>query len=217
MVKNMEQPVARHDLEDAIRRVERHRTMLAELMAVQSRTVRELRALVEKAGGALPEGTPFPGIEAELRQAELVLAGVTPDGRGPKGAARRVLIIDDDPTTRNLIAHFLYREDFVVIKASDGGDGLARAKSDRPDLVIVDAAVPGLGGFEILSLLRRDAETRDLPVLMLSSLDEEETIIKSLDLGADYVIKPFSPLILVAKIKMILREARGYAADLRPL
>lgn len=213
----MERPVARNDIEDAIRRVERHRTMLAELVAVQSRTFRELRALVEKAGGALPERTSLPGMEAEIRQAELILAGVTPDGRDPKGAARKVLIIDDDPTTRNLIAHFLYKEEFIVIKASDGGDGLARAKSGRPDLIIVDAAVPGLGGFEILSLLRRDAETRDLPVLMLSSLDEEETIVKSLDLGADYVIKPFSPLILVAKIKMILREARGHAVDLRPL
>jgi DNA-binding response OmpR family regulator len=144
-------------------------------------------------------------------------ANVVPGPRTGRPRAPRVLLVDDDPTTRSLIAHFLHKEDFVVLKAADGGDGLARAKSDRPDLLIVDAAVPGLGGFEVLSILRRDPETRTLPVLMLSSLDEEEIIVESLDLGADYVIKPFSPSILVAKVKKILREAGERAADRRPL
>jgi DNA-binding response OmpR family regulator len=129
----------------------------------------------------------------------------------------RVLIVDDDPTTRNLVSHFLRKEDFIVIKASDGNDGLARAKSDRPDLLIVDAAVPGMNGSELLSMLKRDPETRDLPVLMLSSLNDEEAIVRSLDAGADYVIKPFSPRILVAMIKKILRDVRAHAVDHRPL
>ena len=129
----------------------------------------------------------------------------------------RVLLVDDDPTTRNLISHFLRKEDFVVIKASGGSDGLARARNDRPDLLIVDAAVPGVNGFELLSLLKREPETSGLPVLILSSLDDEEAIVKSLDAGADYVIKPFSPRILVAKIKKILRDVCDHAADHRPL
>jgi len=132
-------------------------------------------------------------------------------------AAARVLLVDDDPTTRNLVAHFLRQEDIVVVKASGGSDGLARARSDRPDLLIVDAAVPGVNGFEILSLLRRDPETRGLPVLMLSSIDDEEAIVKSLEDGADYMIKPFSPRILVAKVKRILKDAEGHAVDRRPL
>jgi DNA-binding response OmpR family regulator len=129
----------------------------------------------------------------------------------------RVLLVDDDPTTRNLISHFLRKEDFVVIKASGGSDGLARARSDRPDLLVVDAAAAGMDGFELLSLLKREPETRRLPVLMLSSLNDEESIVKSLDAGADYVIKPFSPRILVAMIKKILRDVCDHAVDHRPL
>jgi len=129
----------------------------------------------------------------------------------------RVLIVDDDPTTRNLVSHFLRKEDFIVIKASDGNDGLARAKSDRPDLLIVDAAVAGMDGSELVAMLKREPETRDLPVLMLSSLNDEEAIVKSLDAGADYVIKPFSPRILVAMIKKILRDGSDHAVNTRPL
>ena len=129
----------------------------------------------------------------------------------------RVLLVDDDPTTRNLISHFLRKEEFVVMKASAGSDGLARAKTDRPDLLIVDAAVPGVNGFELLSLLRKDPETRGLPVLMLSSLDDEEAIVKSLEEGADYIIKPFSPRILVAKVRKILRDVCDHAVDRRSL
>ena len=129
----------------------------------------------------------------------------------------RVLLVDDDPTTRNLVSHFLHKEDFAVIKASDGNDGLARAKTDRPDLIIVDAAVPGMDGFELLSILKREPETRGLPVLMLSSLNDEEAIVKSLDAGADYIIKPFSPRILVATVKKILRDVCDHAIDHRPL
>lgn len=134
-----------------------------------------------------------------------------------RGAAPRVLLVDDDPTTRSLIAHFLRKEEIVVIKASGSGDGLARAKSDRPDLLIVDAAVPGINGLELLAHLKRDPETRGLPVLIVSSLDDEEVIVQSLDAEADYIIKPFSPRILVANVKKILRDATGHAFDRRPL
>lgn len=129
----------------------------------------------------------------------------------------KVLLVDDDPTTRNLISHFLRKENILVEKAAGGGDGLAKARNGRPDLVIVDAAVPGMDGFEILSLLKRDPETACVPVLVLSSLDEEEAIVRSLDQGADYMIKPFSPRILVAKIKQILRDGCDHAADHRRL
>ena len=129
----------------------------------------------------------------------------------------RVLLIDDDPTTRNIVSHFLRKEDFVVIKASGGSDGLEMARNDRPDLLIVNAAVPGVNGLELLSLLEREPGTRGLPVLLLSSLDDEDAIVKSLDAGADYVIKPFSPRILVAKVKKILREVSDHAVDRRPL
>jgi two-component system, OmpR family, response regulator ResD len=132
-------------------------------------------------------------------------------------AAPRVLLVDDDPTTRNLISHFLRKENVVVVKAVDGSDALARAREHRPDLVIVDAAAPGMDGFELLARLKEDPQTATLPVLMLSSLDDEEAIVRSLDAGAEHIIKPFSPRILVAKVKKILREAHDHAVDRRPL
>jgi DNA-binding response OmpR family regulator len=143
------------------------------------------------------------------------------EGPGRRAERRRrtprILLVDDDPTTRNIVSHFLRKEDFVVIKSSGGGDGLERARNDRPDLLIVDAAVPGVNGLELLSLLNREPETRGLPVLLLFSLDDEDAIVKSLDAGADYVIKPFSPRILVAKVKKILRDTNDHAVDRRPL
>jgi DNA-binding response OmpR family regulator len=147
-----------------------------------------------------------------------------PSGRGvadPQAGLRRatpkVLLVDDDPTTRNLISHFLRKENFIVEKAFGGSDGLARAREGRPDLLIVDAAAPGMDGFELLSLLKKNPETSAIPVLMLSSLDDEETVVKSLDAGADYIIMPFSPRILVAKVKKIMRESCSHAADHRSL
>ena len=111
------------------------------------------------------------GSDTNIPTRDLDDAGRRAERRRP---APRVLLIDDDPTTRNIVSHFLRKEDLVVIKASSGSDGLEMARNDRPDLLIVDAAVAGVNGLELLSLLEREPETRDLPVLLLSSLDDED-------------------------------------------
>jgi PleD family two-component response regulator len=204
-------------VEDAVRRVGRHRTMLAELVEVQLRTLLELKELLAKTGGAAPPGTPVLDVDAEIRrasQAGRLLAG---EPGAAKRAIPKVLLVDDDPTTRNIISHFLRKEEFIVEKAADGNDGLARARSGRPDLLIIDAVVPGLDGFEILSLLRKSPETAGTPILMLSTLGEEAAIVKGLEEGADYIIKPFSPQILVATVRKILKERCDRALDRRPL
>ncbi len=136
---------------------------------------------------------------------------------GPAHASPKVLLVDDDPTTRNLISHFLRKENFIVEKAAGGTEGLAKARRGKPDLLVVDVVVPGMNGFELLSLLKKDPETASIPVLILSSLDEEEAIVKGLEEGADYITKPFSPRVLVAKIKKILKDAGDHAAHHRPL
>jgi PleD family two-component response regulator len=215
--EKMERPAAVRKIEDAVRRVERHRIMLTELLSIQFQALRDLKELVDEAGGALPEGTPLPEVEAEMRRTSLVLAQVASETGGAKRVTPKVLLVDDDPTTRNLISHFLRKEEFIVEKAGNGSDGLARAKSGRPDLLIIDAVVPGMGGFELLTLLKRDAATAAIPVLMLSALGEEEAIIRGLEEGADYIVKPFSPQVLVAKIKKILREKSDHAVDRRSL
>ena len=208
------------DIEEAVRRIGRHRTMLAQMTAVQVQALSELKGLLKMAGGLAAGGTTPAEVDEEIRV--MALVGDLISGRAglPAGPARptpKVLLVDDDPTTRNLISHFLRKENFIVDKAAGGSDGLAKARSGRPDLLILDAAVPGMGGFELLSLLKKDPATSRIPVLMLSSLDEEGAVVKSLDEGADYVIKPFSPRILVAKIKKTLKDARRHAVDHRPL
>jgi len=202
------------DIEDAVHRIGQHRAMLAHVAAVQAQALAELKTLLKRAGG-LKTGDMTPAeVDEEIRATALIRTLLA--GR-PFRATPKVLLIDDDPTTRNLISHFLRKESFLVEKAAGGSDGLARAKSGRPDLLIVDAAVPGVNGLELLSLLKKDPETAAIPVLMLSSLDEEEAIAQSLDEGANYIIKPFSPRILVAKVKKILRDAYPHAVDHRPL
>ncbi len=202
------------DIEDAVRRIGQHRAMLAHVAAVQAQALAELKALLKRAGG-LETGDMTPAeVDEEIRATALIRTLLS--GR-PFRATPKVLLIDDDPTTRNLISHFLRKESFLVEKAAGGSDGLARAKSGRPDLLIVDAAVPGVNGLELLSLLKKDPETAAIPVLMLSSLDEEEAVAQSLEAGANYILKPFSPRILVAKVKKILRDAYPHAVDHRPL
>jgi PleD family two-component response regulator len=213
----METGSAARDFEDALRRVARHRAMLAEIVEAQLRTLREMKALTAGPGGAALPAAPGLDVDAELRRtaeaARLLAAGPAADMR----AIPKVLLIDDDPTTRNIISHFLRKEEFTVEKAADGADGLARAQSGRPDLLIIDAVVTGMDGFEIVSLLRKDPETAGIPVLMLSTLGEEAAIVKGLEEGADYIIKPFSPQILVATVRKILKERCDRALDRRPL
>jgi CheY-like chemotaxis protein len=208
---------SRRDIEDALSRIARHRTMLAEIIEAQLRTLGELKDLLARGGDEAPPETRAIDLDAEIRKIAhggRLLAG----GPGlPKRPVPKVLLVDDDPTTRNIISHFLRKEEFVVEKAADGNDGLARARTGKPDLLIVDAVVPGRDGFEVLSLLRQDPETARIPILMLSTLGEEEAIVKGLEEGADYIIKPFSPPILVAMVRKILKERSDRALDHRPL
>jgi two-component system, OmpR family, response regulator CpxR len=116
----------------------------------------------------------------------------------------RILIVDDDEELSSLLTELLSREGFRVDCQSDGARGLAAALSGGYDLLVLDVMLPGLGGFEILTRVRR--ETR-LPVLMLTARGEDEDRIIGLDLGADdYLPKPFNTRELVARIRAIMRR-----------
>jgi PleD family two-component response regulator len=205
------------DIDDALGRIDRHRALLAQMAAAHVQALTELKGLVTRMGGATSGGMTLADIDEDLRAA--ARAGELASGRTGRRArpTPKVLLIDDDPTTRNLISHFLRKEEFVVEKAAGGNEGLAQAKRGRPDLLIVDAGVPGMSVYELLSLLKKDPETAGIPVLMLSQLDEEEAIVKSLEEGAHYLVKPFSPRVLVAKVKKILRDTCHHALDHRRL
>jgi len=126
----------------------------------------------------------------------------------------KVLLIDDDADLVDVTTYALRREGYTVVTAADGQRGLERLRAERPDLVLLDATLPGLNGFEVCRQIRQGSDT---PIIMLSARVGEEDIIRGLNLGADdYVTKPFSTKQLAARMKAALRRAQAHAYD-RPL
>ena len=119
---------------------------------------------------------------------------------------KTVLIVEDDHHTAELVALYLEREGFQALTANDGAQGVALAKRHRPDLVILDLMLPKVDGWEVCRRLRRFSE---VPVIMLTARDEEIDRVAGLTMGADdYVIKPFSPRELVARVIAVLRRVQ---------
>lgn len=119
--------------------------------------------------------------------------------------ATRILIADDDPFLRELLVHKLSAAGHQVSTAEDGGSALSQARERTHDLIVLDAMMPILDGFEVLRRLRADLATATIPVIMLTSLRREEDIVGALKLGAaDYLVKPFIPDELVARIGRLL-------------
>jgi two-component system OmpR family response regulator len=116
----------------------------------------------------------------------------------------KILLIDDDSRIRDVIRFALAREGFAVIEAEDGAQGLSLAEKEAPDLIVLDIMMPELDGTEVCRRLRR---TSRVPIIFLSSRDEEIDRVLGLELGGDdYVSKPFSPRELVARVKAVLRR-----------
>ncbi|MCI0371993.1 MAG: response regulator [candidate division NC10 bacterium] len=121
--------------------------------------------------------------------------------------ATRVLIVDDEKDIVELVRYHLEKEGFQCLQAADGGTALRLTRQHRPDLLILDLMLPGLDGLEVCRLLRQDPATARLPILMLTAKAEEVDRVVGLEVGADdYVVKPFSPRELVARVKAILRR-----------
>jgi DNA-binding response OmpR family regulator len=120
----------------------------------------------------------------------------------------RVLVVDDDATVSDVVRRYLERAGYVVLLAEDGQSALSVFREQRPDLVVLDLMLPGVDGLEVCRRMR--AESRDLPVVMLTALGEEADRVLGLELGADdYVTKPFSPRELVLRVQSVLRRAGG--------
>jgi len=119
----------------------------------------------------------------------------------------KILIVEDDRFLRELIARKLKNEGYEVAEAVDGEEGLKRIKEERPNLVLLDLILPGIDGFEVLEKAKKDPETAQIPVIILSNLGQREEVERGLKLGAtDYLIKAhFTPGEIIEKIKNILR------------
>ena len=120
---------------------------------------------------------------------------------------RKILIIEDDKFLRELITRKLVNEGYQTIEAVDGEEGVRTAKAEKPDLILLDLILPGIDGFEALARIRKDQETTNLPVIILSNLGQKEDIERGLRLGAtDYLIKAhFSPGEIIEKVASILK------------
>jgi two-component system OmpR family response regulator len=124
---------------------------------------------------------------------------------------RTILIVDDDPHIRELLAFALAKAGMATLEAGDGEEGLSKARIHRPDLVILDINMPRMDGLEVCRRLKGAGS--DVPVLFLSSRDDEIDRVLGLELGADdYVVKPFSPREVVARVGAILKRAGPRAA-----
>jgi DNA-binding response OmpR family regulator len=118
----------------------------------------------------------------------------------------RILVIDDEPGVRRVVSAYLEREGFRVDQAADAAEARERLSGPPPDLVVLDVMFPGASGLDLLAELRRDS---DMPVILLTARAEEADRVLGLELGADdYVVKPFSPRELVARVRTVLRRTR---------
>ena len=124
-----------------------------------------------------------------------------------------VLVVEDEESILELLRYNLDKAGFTVIPAGSGEDGLAIARQQRPDLILLDLMLPGIDGLEVCRLLKRSKETEIIPVVMLTARGEEADIVAGLELGADdYLTKPFSPRVLLAHIGATLRRTSAVPA-----
>jgi len=120
----------------------------------------------------------------------------------------RVLIVEDEPDIRELVVHHLKREGYQVSVAASGEEALRQVQASPPDLVLLDLMMPAMNGLEVCRRLRQDPVTASLPIVMLTAKGDEIDRVLGLEIGADdYVVKPFSPKELLARVRAVLRRS----------
>lgn len=120
-----------------------------------------------------------------------------------------VLIVEDEPAQREVLAYNLEAEGFRTTKAANGEDGLMIVAEDAPDVIVLDWMMPNLSGIEVCRRLKISPETRQIPIIMLSARSEEIDKVRGLETGADdYVVKPYSVSELMARVRTQLRRVR---------
>lgn len=128
--------------------------------------------------------------------------------------ARRILVVEDETAIREMICFVLEQNGFQPMEAEDYDSALSFLIDPYPDLVLLDWMIPGGSGLQVIKQMKRESNTRDIPIIMLTAKGEEEDKVQGLETGADdYVIKPFSPKELVARVKAILRRLSPMSAE----
>ena len=125
-----------------------------------------------------------------------------------------ILVVDDEEDILELVRYNLAREGYQVIRATSGEKCLQKAASEKLDLIVLDLMLPGIDGLEVAKILKNNSNTLHIPIIMLTAKGEEADIVTGLELGADdYITKPFSPRILVARVRAVIRRKKKEEAN----
>ncbi|MCD4763832.1 MAG: response regulator transcription factor [Desulfobacterales bacterium] len=125
-----------------------------------------------------------------------------------------ILVVDDEEDILELVRYNLAREGYQVVRATSGEKCLQKAASEKLDLIVLDLMLPGMDGLEVAKILKNDSKTLHIPIIMLTAKGEEADIVTGLELGADdYITKPFSPRILVARVRAVIRRKKKEEAN----
>lgn len=122
------------------------------------------------------------------------------------GENRKILIVDDNPRSVEMLQIILEEEQFTVISAYNGEEGLEKIKSEKPDLVILDVMLPGIDGYQVCEAAKNDVEVSDIPIIMLTGKDQGDDFDKAMEKKADwYVVKPYNIEHLLRTIKKLIK------------
>ena len=121
---------------------------------------------------------------------------------------QKILVIEDDTFLRELIVQKLLKEGYEIVEAVEGEDGIKKVTEENPDIILLDIILPGIDGFEVLKKIKADEKVKDIPVIILSNLGQQDDIDKGIKLGAkDYLIKAeFTPGEIVEKVRGVLEQ-----------
>jgi two-component system phosphate regulon response regulator PhoB len=129
-------------------------------------------------------------------------------------ARETILIVEDEEEIQELLHYNLSKDGFRSIGVLSGEDAIKKARNEHYDCILLDLMLPGMDGLDVCRALKKDEKTRSIPVIMLTAKGEEPDIVTGLELGADdYIVKPFSPKVLIARIKTVLRRKSAEPVD----
>jgi adenylate cyclase len=128
----------------------------------------------------------------------------------------RVLVVDDNEMNRDMLSRRLLRLNYKVLMAEDGEQALAMVRQHAFDLVLLDIMMPTISGYEVLERMKADDATKHIPVIMISAVDDLDSVVRCIELGAeDYLFKPFNPVLLKARVGASLRRTIGAGNDVK--
>jgi two-component system, OmpR family, alkaline phosphatase synthesis response regulator PhoP len=124
-------------------------------------------------------------------------------------AKENILVVEDEEDIQELITYNLTKEGYRVAAVASGEDAMAAVAKQPPDLILLDLMLPGADGLEVCRMLKNDVTARDIPIVMVTAKGEEADVVVGLELGADdYITKPFSPKVMIARVRAVLRRTR---------